>query len=98
MVVAGEVGSERVIIPWKALGSESCAIELQRLEITLAPRPRTNCPSAKKEAYGDSSEASKEGSAGEEVRIPFALCLSERRARCESPFSSRLCLLALSRK
>jgi hypothetical protein len=38
-VVAGEVGCVRGIIPWTALGSDACLVELEDVELTLAPRP-----------------------------------------------------------
>eukprot|EP00976_Prorocentrum_cordatum_P025283 513497-Prorocentrum_minimum.AAC.3 len=39
VVVAGEVGCARGIIPWTALGSQSCSVELEDVVLTLAPRP-----------------------------------------------------------
>jgi hypothetical protein len=39
MVVSGEVGRATATIPWKSLGAEGCSVQLESLELTLAPRP-----------------------------------------------------------
>ncbi|GBG84037.1 hypothetical protein CBR_g37914 [Chara braunii] len=56
--VSGYVGSVRVRIPWKALSTKSCEVELEDVDLSLAPRARaaTRAETGGRHAEGEQSE------------------------------------------
>ena len=41
-MIDGFIGSISVSVPWTALLSESCCMDIQGLEVTIAPRQRVD--------------------------------------------------------
>ena len=50
-IIDGFIGSMSVSVPWTALLSESCCLDIQGLEVTITPRQRVDTGTLTKNGF-----------------------------------------------